>query len=165
MVVIKSLLLVLLLMTMPALMANEVSSKEPLSEVQIEQRYQTVGDQLFCLCGCRDKLLECSHNVCSYKDNERAFLRELASNPKFSQADMKAEMVERFGPEILLMRDDGNLFGIIAGGLFLLLSSFGIGLWVITKRGQPALNDTDQSSAEENDKLDERIARELKELE
>lgn len=126
-----------------------------------EQMYESIGDQLFCICGCREKLLSCSHNVCSAKDEERKYLRELAQNPKFDEAGIKDAMVTRFGKGVLQVPEDSNLYPILfAIGGFLIMA-FGTGFWVVTRHGKPeAPLEADSSDPE----MDARIEEELKEL-
>ncbi|MCA8910834.1 MAG: hypothetical protein KDB82_03965, partial [Planctomycetes bacterium] len=71
-----------------ACFAPSLSAKDRTPD-EAERMYEKVGDQLFCICGCREKLLSCSHNVCSAKDQERDYLRELSQNPKLDEAGMK----------------------------------------------------------------------------
>lgn len=134
-----------------------------LSETQIEMRYQTVGDQLFCICGgCRDKLLECSHNVCNAKDQERAFLRELAKDSSIDQAEMKSAMVKRFGKKILVVPSDSGLYLLLAGGVLLLIVGFAFGARYLTK-SVPKPEDS-EPEVDTDSALDQRIADDLKEL-
>ncbi|MHC4839931.1 MAG: cytochrome c-type biogenesis protein CcmH [Planctomycetota bacterium] len=156
-------LVILLLLLAPSLMASDITATEPLSETQIEMRYQAVGDQLFCLCGCRDKLLECSHNVCSYKDNERAFLRELSRDPNLTQAQMKEQMVTRFGEQILLAPSDSGLYLLAAAGLLVLIAGFSFGARYLTKAAPES--DADKPAPFDDADLDDRIANELKDME
>ena len=128
---------------------------------EAERMYETVGDQLFCICGCREKLLACSHNVCSAKDQERAFLHELSQNPKLDEAGMKAEMVKRFGKGVLQVPEDSSLYPLLftIGGV--LIVAFGAGFWVVTRHEKSP----DEPEAKGRDpELEARIANELKEL-
>ncbi|MDC1142762.1 cytochrome c-type biogenesis protein CcmH [Planctomycetota bacterium] len=165
-------LFVALMLLVPALSASasKGASAAPLTEAEIETRYKAVGDQLFCLCGCRDKLLECSHNVCGPKEEERAFLRELAKDVKLTQAQMKEQMVVRFGEKILLAPNDSGLYMLAAGALLMLVAGFAVGARFLMK--SPASEDSPAEDAPaeapkafDDSDLDDRIANELKELE
>lgn len=164
--VVKMSLAVVLLLLLPVLSASDEPSKvsAPLPEAQVEMRYQTVGDQLFCLCGCRDKLLECSHNVCDAKDQERAFLRELAKDPSLDQKQMKSEMVKRFGEEILLVPSDSGLYLLVAGGVLFLIVGFSFGARYLTKAAPEPDDSEPEPEVDTDSALDQRIADDLKEL-
>ena len=156
----------LLLMLAANLSASDARGEPvPLSEAKVEMRYQAVGDQLFCICGgCRDKLLECSHNVCDAKDQERAFLRELAKDPSLNQIEMKSAMVKRFGEKILLAPSDSGLYLLVAGGVLFLIVGFSFGARYLTKAA-PEPEDTEPELETDMDSaLEQRIADDLKEL-
>lgn len=129
---------------------------------EAERLYQQVGDQLFCICGCRENLLTCSHNICSAKDEERKFLRELTANPKLDESGIKQEMVKRFGPGVLQVPEQSSLYPLLAIAGSVLIAAFGAGFYVVTRKGdkpaEPAKNEIDPE-------LEARIADELKELE
>lgn len=127
---------------------------------EAERLYQQVGNQLFCICGCRENLLTCSHNVCSAKDEERKFLRELAKDPKLDEAGIKQEMVKRFGPGVLQVPEQSSLYPLLAIAGVLLITAFGTGFYVVTRRG----SSTDTAKREIDPELEARIANELKEL-
>jgi cytochrome c-type biogenesis protein CcmH/NrfF len=150
-----------LLMLVFALFASGLSAQERTPD-QAELLYQQVGDQLFCICGCREPLLSCSHNVCSSKDEERKFLRELVGNPKLDAAAIKQQMVVRFGKGVQQVPEESNLYPILIGSGLLLLAAFGVAFRVLTRRG-PAPEAAPQPSADAE--FEDRIARELKELE
>ena len=128
-----------------------------------ERMYEKVGDQLFCICGCREKLLSCSHNVCSAKDQEREYLHELSQNPKLDETGMKAEMVKRFGKGVLQVPEDSSLYPLlfVIGGVLVL--AFGAGFWVVTRHDKTEQGDT-STAAENSEEFEARIARELEDL-
>lgn len=127
-----------------------------------ERLYQEVGEQLFCICGCRENLLTCSHNVCSSKDAERAFLRELVRDPKLSAGQVKQEMVKRFGPEVLQVPENSSLYPVLLISLAVLATAFGFGYWTITRKRTSA--DEPAPLPANDSTLDSRIANELKEM-
>lgn len=149
-------LLLALVSFAPALSAQERTPD------QAELLYQQVGDQLFCICGCREPLLSCSHNVCSSKEEERKFLRELVGNPKLDAAAIRQQMMERFGKGVLQVPEESNLYPILIASGLLLLAAFGVAFRVLTRRG-PAPEAAPQPAVDSD--FEDRIARELKELE
>lgn len=150
-----------LLMLVFALFASGLSAQDRTPD-QAELLYQQVGDQLFCICGCREPLLSCSHNVCGAKDEERKFLRELVGDSKLDAAAIKQQMVERFGKGVMQVPEESNLYPILIGAGLLLLGAFGVAFRVLTRRG-PAPEAAPQPA--EDSEFEARIARELKELE
>ena len=128
---------------------------------EAERLYQEVGNQLFCICGCRENLLTCSHNVCSAKDEERKFLRKLASDPKLDESGIKQAMVERFGPGVLQVPEQSSLYPLLAIAGAVLIAAFGAGFWVVTRKTGDG---GDAPKQEIDPELEARIAKELKEL-
>jgi cytochrome c-type biogenesis protein CcmH/NrfF len=147
-------LFVLLALVAPTLLAQDRTPDDA------EKLYKQVGSQLFCMCGCRENLLVCSHNVCSAKTQEREFLRELSKDAKLDEAAIKQQMVDRFGKEVLQVPEQSTLYPILAVAGVVLLAAFGFGFWTITRRGdKPAAE-----AATIDPEVEARIARELKEL-
>jgi cytochrome c-type biogenesis protein CcmH/NrfF len=126
---------------------------------EADRLYQQVGSELFCICGCRENLLTCSHNVCSSKDEERKYLRALAQNPKYDAAAIRQEMVTRFGPEVLQVPEQSSLYPLLAIAGAVLIAAFGAGFWVVTRKGERTVEDR-----RIDPELEARIANELKEL-
>ncbi|MCB9932210.1 MAG: cytochrome c-type biogenesis protein CcmH [Planctomycetes bacterium] len=149
-------MLLLLALFAPAAAAQERTPDEA------ERLYQQVGDQLFCICGCREALLSCSHNVCSAKDEERKFLRELAGNSKLDAGEIRQAMVERFGKGVLQVPEQSNLYPVLIAAGLGLAAAFGAGFWVLTRHGSKP--EAAPEPAADPD-FEARIARELKELE
>jgi cytochrome c-type biogenesis protein CcmH/NrfF len=148
------LLLAALFLFAPVLAAQDRTPDEA------EKLYQQVGSQLFCICGCRENLLTCSHNVCGAKTQEREFLRELAGDPKLDELAIKQKMVERFGKGVLQVPEESNLYPLLIVAGVALVAAFGAGLWYVTRR-TPAV---DPAAPTVDPELEARIAAELKEL-
>jgi cytochrome c-type biogenesis protein CcmH/NrfF len=127
---------------------------------EAERLYKQVGSQLFCICGCRENLLVCSHNVCGAKTQEREFLHELAKDPKLDEASIKQQMVERFGAGVVQVPEQSNLYPILLIAGLALVGAFGAGFWAVTRRGVKAAAVTGTIDPE----VEARIAKELKEL-
>lgn len=142
---------------------------------QSEALYHEVGDQLFCICGCREKLLSCSHNVCASKTEERNFLRELTQQPQMDSVAIKSEMVKRFGPKVLQVPQESNLYPVLAVAGLALVTAFGGMFWYVAGRRRARQEEAPQATPEAassapanadaaNDRLTERIERDVQEL-
>ncbi|MCA8915597.1 MAG: cytochrome c-type biogenesis protein CcmH [Planctomycetes bacterium] len=151
-------LAILLLMLAAQGIAAQAQDRSP---VEADRLYHEVGDQLFCICGCRENLLTCSHNTCSAKDEERAYLRELSQNSKFDAAAIKQGMAQRFGNEVLQVQQASSLYPILAFSGIVLVAAFATGFWVITRREAPSEEPPEVTVDPE---MEARIANELKEL-
>ncbi|MBX3474260.1 MAG: cytochrome c-type biogenesis protein CcmH [Planctomycetes bacterium] len=148
---------------MPATLAAGGGARTPEAADRI---YHEVGDQLFCICGCREKLLTCSHNVCAQKTAQRQYLRELSQNDVYDASAMKQEMVKRFGPKVLQVPEDSNIYAVLAIGLGALATAFGGMFWYIVGRNRAqAEAATAAPAAAVPDELEQRIERDMQELE
>jgi len=147
------------IMTLALLIATPLMAQDR-TPAEADRLYQEIGSQLFCICGCRENLLTCSHNICNAKDEERKFLRELAGNSKLDESAIKQEMIKRFGPGVLQVPEQSSLYPLLAIAGALLIAAFGAGFWVVTRKGG-----TPETPAQEIDpELEARIAAELKEM-
>jgi cytochrome c-type biogenesis protein CcmH/NrfF len=66
-----------------------------------DARFQSVGHQLMCACGCNQVLLECNHVGCPMSDGMR---NELASYIQRGDSDnlVMQAFVQKYGPTVLL---------------------------------------------------------------
>jgi cytochrome c-type biogenesis protein CcmH/NrfF len=136
--------------------------REARSPEEADRVYHEVGEQLFCICGCREGLLVCSHNVCSAKEQEREYLRELSGRAELDNSAIKAEMVKRFGKGVLQVPEESSLYPILVVVTVLLVGAFGVGFWVVShKEGD---DEDEQPDAPDDPELEARIEKELKEL-
>jgi cytochrome c-type biogenesis protein CcmH/NrfF len=139
----------------------------PLSARTAEQTdlmYHQIGSQMFCVCGsCREGMLVCSMNNCQAKELQRAYLQELCANEKNDATAIKAAMVERFGNGVLQVPEDSHIYPILAIAVVLLAGAFGAGFWAISRRGHEDAQPLAGGSVP--DEMEQRIQRELKELE
>lgn len=131
------------------------------SPEQADQLYHEVGEQLFCICGCREGLLVCSHNVCTAKEQEREYLRELTSRSELGPGEIKGEMVKRFGAGVLQAPEESSLYPLLVIVTALLVGAFGVGFWVVSHKETGKAADPD---ATDDPELEARIEDELKEL-
>jgi cytochrome c-type biogenesis protein CcmH/NrfF len=139
----------------------------PLSARTAEQAdlmYHQIGAQMFCVCGtCREGMLVCSMNNCRAKELQQAYLHELCADEKYEAPAIKAAMVERFGNGVLQVPEDSHIYPILAIAVVLLAGAFGAGFWAISRRGHEPNQPVAGGSAP--DEMEQRIQRELKELE
>jgi len=134
---------------------------------EAERLYHEVGEQLFCTCGCREKLLSCSHNVCGPKTDQRNYLRELSQMPQHDAEAIKQQMVTRFGPKVLQVPQEDSLFTVVAVGMLALVAGFGGMFWYIVGRNR-AKAESDAAAPPQpaaKDAMEERIERDMQDLE
>lgn len=150
----------------PALLAQSRTPDEA------DRLYHEVGDQLFCICGCREKLLSCSHNVCSAKQAERTFLRELSQNPQVDAPAIKQQMAARFGQKVLQVPPESALYPVLGVSLVALVAAFGGMFWYVAghKRAQSEAAQAESGASSRRtggpkDELEQRIDREMQGLE
>jgi hypothetical protein len=151
-------LLLILLLLIPAGLAGQAQQRTP---EEAQMLYSQVGSQLFCICGCRENLLTCSMNVCSSKVEQRNFLRVLCRDASLDVTEIKDQMAVRFGPNVLQVPPRSTLYPLLGFGLLLIAGAFAFGFWGLTRGRDPKGDPTGGSDPQ----LDERIERELKELE
>lgn len=133
---------------------------------EADRLYHEVGDQLFCICGCREKLLTCSHNICESKTAERRYLRELAQDARNDAAAIKQAMVKRFGPQVLQVPEDSAIYTVLAIALAALATAFGGMFWYVAgRRRAQAEQAPAPAPVPGNVELEQRIERDLQELE
>lgn len=157
------LLAALVLFAMPVL-GQQRAERSP---EEADHLYHEVGEQLFCICGCREGLLVCSHNVCSSKEQERAYLRELCSRAELGPSEIKSEMVKRFGNGVLQVPEESSLYPLLIALTALLVGAFGVGFWVVSHKGaadEPEGPDEDSATGSDDSGMEARIEDELKEL-
>lgn len=154
--------LIALVLFLPAALAAGGGPRTP---AEADRFYHEVGDQLFCTCGCREKLLSCSHNVCAAKDAQREYLRELSQNSIYDAAAMKQEMVKRFGPKVLQVPEESGLYTVLAVALAALVAGFGGMFWYVVGKGKARAEAGTAPVATEKDALEERIERDMRDLE
>jgi len=142
------------------LQAAPVKERDP---AQAEKLFHDLGSSMVCLCGCRERLLDCSMVNCDFKETAQRFLREECRDAGKTPDQIRAAMIERFGPEIVQVRQDSLLYPVLFATAFLTLGVFGGALWFFATRGKtepPA--DTPKG---EDPALEQRILREMEEIE
>ncbi len=158
-----ALFVLLALLLAAPISAAPVMERDP---AEAEKLYHEIGSSMTCLCGCRERLLDCSMVNCSFKETGQRFLREECRDANKSPDQIRAAMIERFGPEIMQVHGDSLLYPVLFGGAFVTLALFGTALWFFATRGK-----TDSPSVEAAGKppsdpsLEARILREMEEIE
>ena len=94
-------------------------------------RYQKLGHQLMCTCGCNQVLLECNHVGCTVSTQEEAELRVALQRGDSNQLILQS-FVQKYGPTVLAAPPEHgfDLIAWIAPGLFLLLATLGTALLI-----------------------------------
>jgi len=89
-------------------------------------RYNQIGHQLMCTCGCNQVLLECNHVGCTVSTQEEAELRADLGRGDSNQLILQ-NFVQKYGPTVLAAPPEHgfDLVAWIAPGLFLLLATLG----------------------------------------
>lgn len=65
-----------------------------------EARFQKLGHQMMCACGCRQILLECNHVGCAYSDRMRDELQTALTRGDSDDLVLQA-FVQKYGPTVL----------------------------------------------------------------
>ena len=119
-----------LLLLLPA------AAQQPLSA-----RVQRLGNQMICMCGCNQKLLECDHLGCSYRGQMRQELIQRAASPDSDELVLQS-FVQEYGTQVLANPTHTGFnqlawtFPWIAGALGLILVLYLIRVW--SRRGAAA---------------------------
>ncbi len=94
-------------------------------------RYNQIGHQLMCTCGCNQVLLECNHVGCTVSTQEEAELRADLGRGDSNQLILQ-NFVQKYGPTVLAAPPEHgfDLVAWIAPGLFLLLATLGTALLI-----------------------------------
>lgn len=128
-----------------------------------ERLYRELGSSMFCKCGgCRERLLECSMVNCQFKETATRFLREECRDAEKTPDQVRAAMIERFGPEIMQVHQDSLLYPVLFGAAFLTLAVFGVALWIFGTRGR---SEEPPPAKGDDPALEQRILREMEEIE
>ena len=96
-------------------------------------RFNTVGHQLMCMCGCNQVLLECNHVGCQYSDRMRAELIEGLQRGDNDSLVLQS-FVQKYGTTVLLAPSTSG-FGRIAWVMPYLALFLGVGAVVLIVRG------------------------------
>ena len=132
---------------------------------EAEKLYHELGNSMFCKCGgCREKLLDCSMINCQFKETATRFLREECRDAEKTPDQIRAAMIERFGPEIMQVHQDSLLYPVLFATAFITLAVFGGVLWFFATRGR-AEPKVESAPKGEDPALEQRILREMEEIE
>lgn len=102
------------------------------------ERYNQIGHQLICTCGCGQVLLECNHVGCTVSTQEEAELRTALDRGDSDQLILQ-DFVQKYGPTVLAAPPGKgfDLMAWIAPGLVFLLAMFGTALLIRKWKLQP----------------------------
>lgn len=126
-------------------------------------RFDKVGHEMMCACGCGQVLLECNHVGCPDSDRMIGELRDQLASGGTDTAVMNW-FVAKYGPTILAAPIRGGFDNVawIAPIAVFLLATVGTGtlVWVWKSRRGPQMSTNLASEIADNDALRERIRRE-----
>ncbi len=147
----------------PGLMAAPARERDL---AQADHLYHELGNSMFCLCGCRERLLSCSMVNCSFKETAQRYLREQCRDADLTPDQVRAKMIERFGPGIVQVQSDSLLYPVLFAAGFGILGLFALGLWLVSARGKAAAGEAREvGGGQTPPELEARISRELDEME
>ena len=94
-------------------------------------RYNQLGHQMMCTCGCNQVLLECNHVGCTVSTQEEAELRQALDRGDSNQLILQ-NFVQKYGPTVLAAPPQSgfNLVAWIAPGVVFLLATLGTALLI-----------------------------------
>lgn len=95
----------------------------------IESRYNDLGHQMICTCGCTQVLLECNHVGCTVSTQMEGELRNALDRGDGNNLILQ-NFVQKYGPTVLAAppKTGFNLVAWIAPGVVFLLATFGTAL-------------------------------------
>jgi cytochrome c-type biogenesis protein CcmH len=97
----------------------------------IASRYNELGHQMICTCGCNQVLLECNHVGCTVSTQEEAELRTALDRGDSNNLILQ-NFVQKYGPTVLAAppQKGFDLMAWIMPGLFFLLATLGTALLI-----------------------------------
>jgi len=92
-------------------------------------RFDRLGHQMMCICGCGQILLECNHVGCPSSDGMRAELRA-AVDGGLTDKQVYSQFMNKYGPTVMAapVFQGFNILAWIMPGAVLLLGTFAIAL-------------------------------------
>jgi cytochrome c-type biogenesis protein CcmH len=126
-------------------------------------RFDRVGHQMMCICGCGQILLECNHVGCPSSAGMRTEL-ETAVSSGLTDKQVYDQFIQKYGPTVMAapVFHGFNILAWIMPGVVLLLGTFGIALLLYSWRKRQGLTPAAATSAKlpVNDAMRDRIRRE-----
>lgn len=94
-------------------------------------RYNELGHQMICTCGCNQILLECNHVGCTVSTQEESELRTALERGESDHAILR-DFVTKYGPTVLAAPTGTgfNLVAWIVPGVIFLLATLGTALLI-----------------------------------
>ena len=103
-----------------------------------DARFNRLGHQMMCVCGCNQILLECNHVGCRYSDNMRGEL--MAAIDRGDNDDLVLQsFVQKYGSTVIAAPTNTGFDRVawIVPYLALVLGIFGVGFLVRAWRSRP----------------------------
>jgi cytochrome c-type biogenesis protein CcmH len=105
-----------------------------------DARFNRLGHQMMCACGCNQILLECNHVGCRYSDNMRGEL--MAAIDRGDNDDLVMQsFVQKYGSTVIAAPSNTGFDRVawIVPYLALVLGIFGVGFLVRAWRSRPLI--------------------------
>jgi len=124
-------------------------------------RYNNLGHQMICTCGCNQVLLECNHVGCTVSTQMEGELRT-ALDRGDSNSLILQNFVQKYGPTVLAAPTEKgfNLVAWIAPGVVFLLATLGTALLIRKWRLHTVAMPQDMNSSPQMEAIRNRIRRE-----
>ncbi len=118
----------------------------------VSARYNALGHQMICTCGCNQVLLECNHVGCTVSTNMEGELRAALDRGDSDHVILR-DFVNKYGPTVLAAPTGTgfNRVAWIAPGIVFLLATLGTALlirkWRLHTVAMPAETAADEKTA------------------
>lgn len=115
-------------------------------------RYQKLGHQMMCTCGCNQVLLECNHVGCTVSTQMEGELRDALDRGDSNHLILQ-NFVQKYGPTVLAAPSQNgfNLVAWLAPGIVFLLATLGTALlirkWKLHTVAMPKQTSSDAHAA------------------
>lgn len=127
----------------------------------IASRFNSLGHQLICTCGCNEVLLDCNHVGCTVSTQEEAELRQALDRGDSNNLILQ-NFVQKYGPIVLAAppKQGFDLMAWIMPGLVFLLATLGTALLIRKWRLQTVPMPEPTAASPKMDAIRDKIRRE-----
>lgn len=127
----------------------------------IGARYNSLGHQMICTCGCNQVLLECNHVGCTVSTQMEGELRAALDRGDGNNLILQ-NFVQKYGPTVLAAPTEKgfNLVAWIAPGVVFLLATLGTALLIRKWKLQTVPMPPEESTSPQMEAIRSRIRRE-----
>lgn len=124
-------------------------------------RYNTLGHQMICTCGCNQVLLECNHVGCTVSTQMESELRSALDRGDGNNLILQ-NFVQKYGPTVLAAppQKGFNLVAWIAPGVVFLLATLGTALVIRKWKLQTVPMPSETNSTPHMDAIRKQVRRE-----